>query len=69
MAMATSVFGILRSSELALCARVVLTNLSQLSASEVAHELAKRGFVEILKNFAEFLAVGAMGRKAPVEFP
>jgi hypothetical protein len=48
---------------------VVQINLSQLPASEVADELAKRGFVEILKNFAELLAVGAMRRKAAVEFP
>jgi hypothetical protein len=47
----------------------ILTNLGKLSALEVAEQLAKRGFVEILKNFAELLAVGAMRRKAAVEFP
>ena len=35
----------------------------------VADELRKRCFVEIRKDFAELLAVGAMRRKATVEFP
>jgi hypothetical protein len=47
----------------------ILTNFGQSSVIEVVEELTKRGFVEILKNFAELLAVGAMRRKAAVEFP
>jgi hypothetical protein len=42
----------------------VPTNLSKLSAFEVAQELIKRSFVEILKNFAQLFLVGAMWRKA-----
>jgi hypothetical protein len=34
-----------------------------------ADELRKRGFIEIRKDFAELLAIGAMRRKAAVEFP